>query len=466
MKVKNIFPLLLLALCSWAISATAQTVCGLQAQPAGSANFVVSWQMVMDSLRVRPNQTFVFTPVVEDAAGHTQTLRSLIVNGRKQHYVYLRNGGNVHYPDAIELQRHNGTTQSYDYREAIAYESWMNNATVRINTDTCGCGNLMGRNVGAPYEVNPHWEQKCALANMQTAVSGDDPVLSLQGRAYLDFPVNRTELHPDYHNNAAELHKIMATIDTVRHNSKVSITSISIHGYASPEGPWDNNVRLAQGRAATLKDYVQRQYDIPASVYHVQSTPEDWAGLDSFVVHSNMPEKAALLSIIRSDMEPDARDHRLKAEYPEAYNTLLNACYPYLRHSDYEVRYKIRPMSDQEAAQLISTEPRLLSLTKMYRIANLYAEGSDDYNKVIITAANVYPTDVAANVNAANIMLRQGDVLQAKEYLKRVGNTPEATNLRGVIALCEGKYDAATDLFTTAAAAGCDAARSNLMLIK
>ena len=246
----------------------------------------------------------------------------------------------------------------------------------------------------------------------------------------------------------------------------MSITSISIHGYASPEGPWDNNVRLAQGRAATLKDYVQRQYDIPASVYHVQSTPEDWAGLDSFVVHSNMPEKAALLSIIRSDMEPDARDHRIKAEYPEAYNTLLNACYPYLRHSDYEVRYKIRPMSDQEAAQLISTEPRLLSLTKMYRIANLYAEGSDDYNKVIITAANVYPTDVAANVNAANIMLRQGDVLQAKEYLKRVGDTPEATNLRGVIALCEGKYDAATDLFTTAVAAGCDAARSNLMLIK
>lgn len=445
----------------------AQTIKGLQAKPAGSTNFVVSWQMVMDSLRVRANQTLVFTPVVEDAAGHTQVMRSLIVNGRKQHYVYLRNGGNHNYPDAIEVWRHNGTEQTYAYREAIALEPWMNNATVRINTDTCGCGNLMGHNVGQTIEVNPHWERKCQVAYVQPTVEGDDPVLSLQGRAYLDFPVNRTELHPDYHNNAAELHKIMATIDTVRNNSKVNITSISIHGYASPEGPWDNNVRLAKGRAATLTDYVKRQYNFPASVYHVQSTPEDWAGLDSFIVHSNMPEREALLRIVRSDLEPDARDRKLKTDYPEAYSTLLNACYPYLRHSDYEVQYKIRPMSDQEAAQLINTEPRLLSLTKMYRIARLYAEGSDEYNKVMTTAANVYPTDPMANLNAANTALRQGDVLLAKEYLKRVDNNlPQALNLRGIIALTEGHYEVARELFTTAAQQGCTEAKSNLKLME
>ncbi len=466
MFIKNTIYILLATATLSVSQATAQQVRGLSAKPAGSNNFVVSWQMVMDSLRVRPNQTLVFTPVIEDGKGHTQAMRSLIVNGRKQHYVYLRNGGNPNYPEATELQRHNGQPQSYDYREVIAQEPWMKEASVRINTDTCGCGNLIGRNVGTPVEVNPHWERKCALAYVTPTVEGDDPVLSLQGKAYLDFPVNRTELHPDYHNNPAELHKIMATIDTVRNNPKVTITSISIHGYASPEGPYDNNIRLAKGRAATLKDYVERQYDIPSSVYHVQSTPEDWAGLEAYLTKSNMPERDALLEIVHSDLEPDTKDHTLKARYPEAYNIILNACYPYLRHSDYEVKYKIRPMTDQEAAQLIDTEPRLLSLTKMCRIARLYEVGSDDYNKVILTAANVYPTDTTANVNAANVMIRKGDLITAKEYLKRAGNTPEANNALGIIALTEMRYDDARSLFTQADQAGCQEAKKNLELMQ
>ena len=258
----------------------------------------------------------------------------------------------------------------------------------------------------------------------------------------------------------------MATIDTVRNNPKVTITSISIHGYASPEGPYDNNIRLAKGRAATLKDYVERQYDLPSSVYHVQSTPEDWAGLEAYLTNSNMPERDALLEIVHSDLEPDTKDHTLKARYPEAYNIILNACYPYLRHSDYEVKYKIRPMTDQEAAQLIDTEPRLLSLTKMCRIARLYEVGSDDYNKVILTAANVYPTDITANVNAANVMIRKGDLITAKEYLKRAGNTPEANNALGIIALTEMRYDDARSLFTQAAQAGCQEAKKNLELMQ
>ena len=330
MSIKHIIATSLLALAPSAACAQGNSMHQLaarpMAKPAGES-LVVTWRMTMDSMRIRSNQTLVFTPVIEDKHGHTQTLRSIMVNGRRQHYVFLRNG-NKHYPDAIELQRHNGTAQCYNYREAIDLEPWMNDATVRIATDTCGCGNLVGNSAGTPVDINPHWERKCALANVMPAVSADDPVLSLQGKAYLDFPVNRTELHPDYHNNAAELHKIMSTIDTVRHNPNVSITSISIHGYASPEGSWTNNARLAQGRAATLKEYVRNQYDIPAKTYHVDFTPEDWAGLDTFIVRSNMADKQALLDIVRADMDPDAKDAQLKQRYPEAYSILLNACYP------------------------------------------------------------------------------------------------------------------------------------------
>lgn len=176
----------------------------LKGAVAGNS-FVVSWRLVLDSLHLASNRQMVFTPVLEDANGNVATLRSVMVNGRNQHYVFLRNGSK-NYPDAIELRRVNGQKQTYDYREAIPLGPWMADATLRINEDTCGCGNLLGSRPGTPVDVNPHLERRVSLAFMPT-VAAPDPVFTLHGRAYLDFPVNRTELYPDYHNNPAELHK-------------------------------------------------------------------------------------------------------------------------------------------------------------------------------------------------------------------------------------------------------------------
>lgn len=435
---------------------------------------LVTADYILDSLHLRSNATMVFTPVVEDQAGHTATAQSLVVNGRNRHYAYLRDGGNSNYPDAVELRRTNGTSQNYAYRTTIPYEAWMNDATVRVATDTCGCGNLLATAPGTPRDINPHYERLFTPAYCE-AVAGEDPILSLHGRAYIDFVVNKTDIRPDYHNNAAELHKILQTIDTVRHNSKVDITAISIHGYASPEGPWDNNVRLASGRAKTLKDYVAAQYDFPASLWTVQSTPEDWDGLDSFLVASNLAHRDEILQIVRSDIEPDARDHKIRDEYPEQYAIILASCYPYLRHSDYEVQYRVRPMTDEEAAELLDTQPELLSLGKMYRIANLYPVGSDQYNHVLDVAASVYPSDPVANVNAAYAALRQNNLDRAERLLDRalqgggLQAADQATdisaqllNARGVLALLKGNTAEARQLFQQS---GLPAAQQNLQLL-
>lgn len=434
----------------------------LSGKPAGSS-FVVSYRLILDSLKLRSNGMMVFTPIVEDSLGNTAMLKSVIVTGRKQHYIHLRQG-NKNYPDAIEMRRDNGAAQSYNYREVIPLEDWMDEATVRIHRDTCGCGNLIASADDPRKPVNPHYERRFVQAFLPP-VTSEEPVLTLQGKAYLDYPVNRTELYPNYHNNPAELDKIMRTIDTVRNNRNVEITRIDIHGYASPEGPYDNNIRLSIGRAATLKEYVRRQYDFPASIYHVQNTPEDWAGFEDYLVKSNMPEKEEILKIVRSDMEPDAKNEKIKRTFPVAYNNILAAWYPYLRHSDYTVAYKVRPMSDEEAEKLLQTDPRLLSLNRMYRIANLHEVGSKEYNEVMAIAVGIYPNDPVANVNAANVALRQGDLIAARRYLSKAGDSREAKHARGVLALLEGNTAEARTLLEQARAEGVTAAEANLKLL-
>lgn len=445
-------------------TAAGSVVKDLSAKVSGD-NFIVSWKLLLDQVSPRSNSMMVFIPVVEDNDGHTALLRPVAVCGRNAHYDYLRNGLPA-YPDAIALRKDKAGTEAYDYRQAVPLDDWMRRAHVTVRLDTCGCGDLVAsRPVGGPFEVDPRYPERIALA-YRVPVVGDDPVLSLHGRAYLDFRVNRTELDPNYHNNPDELHKIRHTIDTVKNNKRVEITHIGIHGYASPEGSYSNNIRLASGRAATLKDYVREQCDLPEKLFTVKSTPEDWAGLDSFLVASpTLSNRDAILKIARSNEEPDARNTRIQREYPKEYAYILASCYPYLRHSDYEIAYKVRPMSDEEAAELIDVEPRLLSLYKMYRVANLYAPGSKEYNHVIDVALTVYPQAEEARICAANVALRAGDVATARMHLAQAGQSPEADNARGCLELLSDNMAAARKYFDRAAKAGNAEARKNLELI-
>lgn len=401
--------------------------------------------------------------MLEGPNGEVAQFRSVIVNGRRQHIYYLRNGKEG-YADAIEVERKDDA-QSIDYLATIDYKDWMDGATLRWATDTCGCGNLVGSNPGTGIPLNFHPERGILLAFLPP-VAAPDPIVSLSGKAYLDYPVNRTELHPDYRNNPRELQKIIATIDTVRNNPKVSITGITIHGYASPEGPWDNNIRLSKGRAATLKDYVKQLYSFDESLFTVRNTPEDWAGLDSFLVNSNIKNKEAILRIARDEsLQPDPRNEKIKADFPEQYKFIHATWYPALRHSDYAVSYRVRPMTDEEAATLLHTQPQLLSLNKLFRIANLYEPGSPEYNEVFDIAVRLYPNDPVANVNAANVALKAGELATAKRYLDRSGDSPQAIHARGVLALLEGRYAQARELLSQAQAAGISEATKNLEIL-
>ena len=171
--------------------------------------------------------------------------------------------------------------------------------------------------------------------------------------------MDRTELHPDYRNNPRELDKIVSTINLVKNDKNVSITGVEIHGYASPEAPYDYNARLAEARAKTLTDHVRRLVDLDRDVFKVTSTPEDWEGLRQALREGNLENRDAILAIAEDEsLEPDAREWRIKKNYPKQYRFMLDNYYPALRHSDYVVSYTVRPFSVEEAKEVFRTNPK------------------------------------------------------------------------------------------------------------
>lgn len=295
-----------------------------------------------------------------------------------------------------------------------------------------------------PYE--PHYQ----LAYMEPKAEVVK-ARSLSGQAFLDFVVNKTDICRDYRGNANELRKVEETINVVRHDPNTTITHIDIHGYASPEGSFQNNTRLAVGRAQAFKDYVQALIDLPASVFSVASTPEDWEGLLRQLDNEELfDHQAEVKAVAASQTEPDQKERQLKAQYPAQWKHLLAEVFPALRHSDYRVSYTVRPFTVEEAKTFIHTKPQQLSLNEMFLVAQTYTPGSQDYNDVFETAVRMYPDDETANLNAAVIALNRDDLQAAARYLAKAGSTAEALNARGVLAVKKNDHQAAEDYFSQA----------------
>lgn len=268
----------------------------------------------------------------------------------------------------------------------------------------------------------------------------------LSGRAFLDFVVNKTDIRPTYRGNAAELAKVLQTIDVVRRDTFTTITHISIHGYASPESPYQHNAYLAQARAEAFAAYVQGLISLPKNLFTIKSTPEDWEGLSAALMDNGKWITDDVRAIVASDDDPDAKERQLKKMYPREWRWMLDSIFPALRHSDYEVSYTVRPFTVEEAARIIREKPQHLSLNEMFLVANTYEPGSQDYNDVFETAVRMYPNDATANLNAAVIALGKNNLDDAKRYLSKAGTSAEAQNARAVLAIHENRLDDAERL--------------------
>ena len=284
--------------------------------------------------------------------------------------------------------------------------------------------------------------------------------------AYIDFPVNSTELYSDYRRNPSELDSIIRTINLVKADKNLHIRRIGIHGYASPEGSHAANERLARGRAVTLKDYVRRLVALDDTVFAVSHTAEDWDGLVDSINGGGIANRQAVLDIIADKtLGYDEREWKIKNAFPDDYRYMLDNWYPALRRSDYRISYVVRPFSVDEARRIIRVKPQQLSLEEMFLVAQTYSPGSDEFNEVFQTAVRLYPEDETANLNAACAEIESGDYDSALRYLDKAGASPYAANARGVIALKRGDEAEARRQFAIAAQGGVKEAQQNLELL-
>jgi outer membrane protein OmpA-like peptidoglycan-associated protein len=422
----------------------------------------------LDSVKVSTGKRLILRPLLCGATDTLQ-LQPIVINGRKAGITYLRN--DEEQIDGALVVNAKQEPREVQYRTRVPYRNWMDNAKVYVVEDRCGCGITHGGSLDDATLLG-QLARPLGDANSPMRYSYQKPAVeavkarSESGCAYINFPVNQTVILNNYHENRRELDKILQTINVVKNDSHIQIDGIQIHGYASPEGTYANNTRLAQGRAEALTNYVASIEQIPRSKFAVEATPEDWDGLRDSIRARAFTQADAMLALIDGEQDADTREAKLRQQYPTEYATLLKEVYPRLRHSNYTVRYTVRNFSLEEAREYMQTHPDYLSLDEYFVVANSYANGSDERAQALYQAAAQFPNEPTAQLNAALAALDSNDLSTAATYAQRAGNSAEAQNVRGILALKQGKLAQARELLKQAAGSGNLDAQANLETVE
>lgn len=175
----------------------------------------------------------------------------------------------------------------------------------------------------------------CLILTSLGGFAQTSPDSSVVMRYRIYYPVSKTELYEDYMDNANTLYRIQKYLER-----SPQIDSITIYSYASPEGPYSLNKRLAAERGKTAKQYLQKHLPadrhLPDSLFIIDPTAENWQGLRDLVFYQypNADKEEVLALLDRKDITDERRKvllKRLNAGEPWLY--ILKNLMPQLRYA-------------------------------------------------------------------------------------------------------------------------------------
>lgn len=410
-----------------------------------SNDMLIDMTLDFSNLKIPAKRAITFIPRLVSATDSVD-LKPITFYGRQRYLYYQRQEVALGGEGEMAYKSKN-KPDKITYSDEVEYQPWMSDCKLALERRDCGCcGDVLGIQRGEAdgykeYKYQPMFAFVSPKAELEKT-------RELKGSAFIDFVVSKTDIRPEYRGNNRELAKITGTIDSVRNDSDIKVTAISIKGYASPESPYSNNTRLAKGRTKALCEYVSKLYDFPENFIKTSYEPEDWEGLRKYVENSKLEHRDEILALIDSNREPDNKEWTIKSKYPQDYRHLLDKCYPALRHSDYKIDYTIRNFTDvEEIKKVLSERPQKLSLRELYIVAQTYEPGSEEFNEVFEVAVRMFPTDEVANLNAANTAMGKGDMKSAQKYLAKAGNSPEAEYARGIYQALNNDFAGAAENF-------------------
>ena len=259
-------------------------------------------EMDLNSVHVNSLAAVIFTPELAGKKGSSQkiTLPSVVITGSKRFRFERReralatSAENREIPYLILLDNNRTGSKNVRYRISIPYTSWMQQASLLLRQEIKDCCDLqllgvdtLKRNLSVstvqlaknnpipaldaeshkdkpvqrdnhvPRQVREQISLNTADVNTYASMVSfltPDPKQENKHRSksttlYIDYPLGKDEVYPDFKNNREEIGKIDASLLPVLAEGYSELERIEVKGYASPDGNYGDNEKLAANRS-------------------------------------------------------------------------------------------------------------------------------------------------------------------------------------------------------------------------
>ena len=301
---------------------------------------------------------------------------------------------------------------------------------------------------------------KNTLKSAQAAISPDafQRINAQKQEASIKFLIQQAQLRKSElkNNSVQEFVRLLQQINNDREG--LNLKDIEVSAYASPDGGFKLNDKLANQRQQATEKYVQEQLkktQNQGAPIDAKYTAQDWEGFQELVKASNIQDKDVIIRVLSMYKDPEEREQQIK-NISSAFRELADGILPQLRRSRMIINYETVGRDDQQIQQQLKADPKQLSVEEMLYAAMLVSDNNakEDIYK---TTTEVYPNDARAYNNIATLEYAKGNLEAAKKYIEQAqklsSNLPEAYANLGMIALQKGDLSTAENYISKATGA-------------
>ncbi len=285
-----------------------------------------------------------------------------------------------------------------------------------------------------------------ALSSSKASVAPDafQRVIAQKQEANIKFLIAQANLRTS-ELESVSIKDLVNVLREINDNEETrALSSIEVSAYASPDGRYDYNERLAEKRQDVSTGYLQKELKkikMDADI-NTKFTAEDWEGFQQLVSASNLQDKQVILRVLSMYEDPEQREQQIK-NMSEIYTGIKEGIMPELRRARLIVNYDVIGRSDEQIIEQFGADASKLSVEELLYGAGMLISNNSQKEAWYTKTTQIYPSDYRAFNNLAQIAYEKGDKAAAKQYLQKAlainSNAPQANTNMSLIALGEGK---------------------------
>ncbi len=282
-------------------------------------------------------------------------------------------------------------------------------------------------------------------ANFGLAPDNFQRIINQKQEAAVKFLIGQANLRGS-ELNSQTIQDFIKTLKNIKNDEEsLVLNNIEVSAYASPDGAYALNEKLAEKRSSVSENYVNQQLKQQKLTTNVDTkfTAEDWEGFQALVTASNLPDKDLILRVLSMYEDPEQREREIR-NVALVYKELADAVLPELRRARMIINYDVIGRSDDEILALVDTDPAKLSLEELLYAANVLVNSDTQKQSILINATKYYPNNYRAYNNLGMLAMQQGDNDSAQRYLRQAlsidANAPEPNTNLGMLALQNGQF--------------------------